>query len=275
MLETYEIGKPYVVYARHALNHTQNRMHADGLPQKLGFRGALVLGTAIYANMTRALVASLGDKWLGNAEIHARFLKVVCAGDRLRVETVPVAGQEGAFKVTAYNETANDEVCAYFETTCPARLPAIDALASLAPNEWEGPVTQDRSWDLVEVGKPYRSMVMALSREHNDWWKAFLENDLSIYQEGTHPPIHPAQVLRFAPIGSRNQYLGDNAVHSASKVVVRKVLRVGDTVRLLTVPAEKWEKKRNHWVTLYCAVFRDGEVCAEVYHTQIFKLHGT
>lgn len=274
MSETYEIGKPYVVHVRHALNHTQNRMHADGLPQKLGFRGALVLGTAIYANMTRALVASLGDKWLGNAEINVKFLKVVCAGDRLRVETNPIDGRDNAFKVIAYNETANDEICTCFETSCPEKLPEIDALARLTPNEWEGPVTQTRTWDLVEAGKPYRSMEVTLSREHNAWWKAFLENDLPLYDEGSAPPIHPAQVLRFAPIGSRNQYLGDNAIHSSSRAVIRKVLRVGDTVRLLTVPSAKWEKKGNHWVTLYCAVSRGGEVCAEVYHTQIFRLRG-
>src|SRR5690606_26521164 len=163
-------------------NHTHNRMHADGLPQSLGFRGALVLGTAIYANMTRALVATLGDRWLGNAEINVKFLKVVCAGDRLRVETVPIRGLDNAFKVTAYNETANDEVCTYFETSCPEQLPEIDALARLTPNEWKGPVTQTRTWDLVEVGKPYRSMEMTLSREHNAWWKAFLENDLPLYE---------------------------------------------------------------------------------------------
>ena len=53
------------------------------------------------------------------------------------------------------------------------------------------------------------------------------------------------------------------------------MLRVGDPIEMLTVPTAKWEKKGNHWVTLYCAVKSAGEVCAEIYHTQIFKLRGT
>lgn len=275
MPTTYEIGKPYVVQAHHALNHTHNRMHADGLPQKLGFRGALVLGTAIYAIMTRALVAELGDEWLGHAEINVKFLKVVCAGDRIRVETVADPDSPHTYKVTAYNETANDEICTYMETSCPMQLPPVDPLAALKPVDWEGPVTLERTWDLIEVGKPYRSLIVTLSKEHNDWWKAFLEDDLPLYQNSDHPPLHPAHVLRLAPIGSRHQYLGDNAIHGASKAVIRKILRIGDTVRLLTVPSAKWERKGNHWVTLYCAAIRGSEVCAEIYHTQIFRLRGT
>jgi len=40
------------------------------------------------------------------------------------------------------------------------------------------------------------------------------------------------------------------------------------------VPVEKWEKKQNHWLTVYCAVRRAGELCAEIYHTQIFRVRG-
>jgi hypothetical protein len=75
-------------------------------------------------------------------------------------------------------------------------------------------------------------------------------------------------------LGYNNQFIGDNAVHSSTKALVRSTLRVGDTVKILTVPTAKWEKKQNHWITIYCAVRRGEEVCAEVYHTQIIKLRG-
>jgi hypothetical protein len=45
-------------------------------------------------------------------------------------------------------------------------------------------------------------------------------------------------------------------------------------VHILTVPTAKWDKKQNHWLTIYCAVRLGEEVCAEVYHTQIIKLRG-
>jgi acyl dehydratase len=172
----YDIGKPYKVVAHHASHGSHNRLHKDGLPQKLGFRGAFVLGVANYGNMTRVMVSRFGETWLGRAVIEAKFIRPVCEGDVLRVETLPIAGREAeqAYEVTAYN----------------------------------------------------------------------------------------------------NQFIGNNAVHSSTKAVIRKMLRVGDPVHILTLPIDRWEKKQNYWLTIYCAVRSRGEVCAEIYHTQIIKLRG-
>lgn len=272
----YDIGVPYSVIAHHANHHSNNRMHEDGLPQRLGFRGAFVLGVANYGNMTRALVARFGETWLGQAVIETKFIKPVCEGDRLRVETLPIAGLEHgrAFEVTAYNETLDNEIAARMRTYCPLPFPAVDESAALSPNEWDGPVTQRRTWDNIVIGKAYRSLTLTLSAADNAYWQRVLDDDLPIYGAATAPPLHPAHVLRLVQLGYNNQFIGDNAVHSASKAVVRKALHVGDTVNILTVPIEKWEKKQNHWLTIYCAVRRQGEVCAEVYHTQIIKLRG-
>ncbi|RPI42048.1 MAG: hypothetical protein EHM59_18775 [Betaproteobacteria bacterium] len=274
--QRYEIGRPYTVIAHHASHHSHNRMHSDGLPQKLGFRGAFVLGVANYGNMTRALVSHFGEAWLDRAVVEAKFIKPVCEGDRLRVETIPIPGREReqAFEVTAYNETLDNDVAARVLSAVPDPFPAIDAAAALAPNEWEGPVTQRRTWDNIVIGQAYRSLNLVLSPEDNAYWQGVLEDDLPVYRRGERPPLHPAHVLRLVQLGYNNQFIGDNAVHSSSKAVIRRMLRVGDRVRILTVPIEKWEKKQNHWLTVYCAVHANDEVCAEVYHTQIIKLRG-
>jgi hypothetical protein len=274
--QLYAIGKPYTVLAHHANHKSHNRMHEDGLPQKLGFRGAFVLGVANYGNMTRALVSSFGEKWLSRAVVEAKFIKPVCEGDRLRIETLPVAGRERehAFEITAYNETMGDEVAARLSTSVPDPFPAIDAAAALQPNEWDGPVTQRRTWDNIVIGQAYRSLHLQLSLQDNTYWKGVLEDDLPIYERTEHPPVHPAHVLRLVQLGYGNQFIGDNAVHSSSKAVIRRMLRVGDSVHILTVPIEKWEKKQNHWLTIYCAIRSNDAVCAEVYHTQIIKLRG-
>lgn len=274
--QIYDIGKPYTVIAHHAFHGTSNRMHSDGLPQKLGFRGAFVLGVATYGNMTRALVGRFGEAWLGRAVVEVQFLKPVCEGDRLRIETLPIPGRdkERAFQVTAYNETMANEVAARMQTSTPSPFPAVEPTANLKPNEWEGEVTQRRTWDVVIVDQPYRSLRSTLSTADNEKWKSILEDDLPIYFEGEHPPIHPAHVLRQVQLGSTHQYKGDNAVHGSTKAVIHKMLRVGDAVQVLTVPTAKWDKKGNHWVTIYCAVRTGGQVCAEIFHTQIFKLRG-
>ena len=272
----YALGEPYTVIAHHASHRSQNRMHSDGLPQKLGFRGAFVLGVANYGNMTRALAAGLGEAWLGRAVNEVKFVKPVCEGDRLRIETRAIAGREReqAFEVTAYNETLNDEVAARMTTCVPDPFPNIDRAAALAPNEWEGPVTQRRTWDNIVTGQAYRSLELTLSPDDNAYWQGVLEDDLVIYGGKPQAPLHPAHVLRLVQLGYNNQFIGDNAVHSASKAIIRRMLRIGDRVHILTAPIEKWEKKQNHWLTVYCAIRRRGEVCAEVYHTQIIKLRG-
>jgi len=275
-VQTYDIGKPYFVIAHHVTHKSFNRMHADGLPQKLGFRGAFVLGVALYGNMTRALVSRLGEEWLSRAVIEAKFLKPVCDGDRLRIETQLIAGREKerAFSVQMFNETVNNELSAVMESAVPDPFPESDPTSQLQPNEWEGPVTQRRTWDTVITGKAYRSFKHTLRAEDNTYWKGVLGDDVGIYEQGGHAPIHPSHVLRQVQMGYNNQFIGDNAVHSSTRAVIHKMLCVGDEVTLLTVPLSKWEKKQNHWLTTYCAVKRGEEVCAEIFHTQIIKLRG-
>ncbi len=274
--QTYDIGKPYKVVAHHARHKSHNRMHEEGLPQTLGFRGAFVLGVANYGNMTRALVSRFGEAWLGRAVIEAKFIKPVCEGDILRIETLPIAGRatEQAYEVTAYNETMGSEICARMQSSIPSAFPEIDNAAAAQPNEWVGPVTLRRTWDNIIIGQAYRSLNLTLSAGDNAYWNNVLEEDLPIYAQGQNAPLHPAHVLRLVQLGYNNQFIGDNAVHSATKAVIRKMLRVGDPVQILTLPIDKWEKKQNHWLTIYCAVRSRGEVCAEIYHTQIIKLRG-
>jgi len=272
----YTIGKPYKVIAKHPSHSSYNRMHKDDLPKKLGFRGAFVLGVSTFGNMTRSLVNNLGEGWLNNTIIEAKFIKPICDGDVLRIETLQtnVGGNGDTYEVTAYNESANNEISARIVTSVPAVFPEIDPTANLQPNEWIGPVTQKRTFENIVIGEAYRSLKLLLTSQDNLYWKSVLGDDLTIYTDGEFPPIHPAQVLRLVQLGYNNQFIGDNAVHSSSKAVIRKILRVGDSVNILTVPLEKWDKKENHWLTIYCAVSRNGEVCAEIYHTQIIKLRG-
>jgi hypothetical protein len=274
--QRYEIGAPYYALAQQPEHKSQNRMHEDALPQKLGFRGAFVLGVGLYGYMTRALVSILGEAWLERAVNEVKFVKPVCVGDRLRIETLAVRGSEAerVFEVTMYNESAAGEVSAKLATSTPDPFPPVDPTASVPPNEWEGAVTKRRTWDNIVVGKAYRSLHATLTAADNEHWMRVLDDDLPIYRQGERAPLHPAHVLRQVQLGYNNQFIGESAVHSSGKAVVRRMLRVGDPVQVLTVPMNKWEKKGNHWLTVYCAVRSRGEVCAEIFHHQIIKLRG-
>lgn len=198
-------------------------MHTDGLPQKLGFRGPFVLGVANYGTMTRARVSHFGKAWLSRAVIETKFIKPVCEGDCLRIETLPVAGRESeqAFEVTAYTETVGNEISARMQTSVPVTFPAVDAAAAIKPNEWDGPVTQRRTWDNIIVDQTYRSLNLTLSTPDNAYWKGVLEDDVPIYAHGEHPPLNPAHVLRLVQLGYNHQFIGDNAVHSSTKAVIQ------------------------------------------------------
>ena len=274
--QQYSIGTPFHVTARHPEHKSHNRMHADGLPQKLGFRGAFVLGVSLYGYMSRALVASLGEAWLSRGVIEVKFLKPVCEGDTLRIETRAIAdaGSAPGYEVSMYNETAENQLSATMRSTVPVPFPAPDPTSDEKPNEWEGPVTERRTWNSVVVGKAYRSYRATLSAADNAYWTRVLDDDLPIYSQGDHPPLHPAHVLRQVQLGYNNQFIGESAVHSSTRAVIHRILRVGDPVHLLTVPLKKWEKKDNHWLTIYCAVRSGDELCAEIFHTQIIRLRG-
>ncbi|MBI4083977.1 MAG: hypothetical protein HY423_15345 [Candidatus Lambdaproteobacteria bacterium] len=271
----YEIGKPYPVVAHHATFEDRGGIHKDGLPQKLGFRAALVLGLVTYGNMTRALVSRFGEEWLGKAVIEVKFLKPVCDGDRMRIESRPIPGRERerAFEVTAYNEAMNGDVSVRMETWLPDPFPALDANAALKPIEWEGE-RKPRTWDNQVIGQPFRSFRYTPTLETNRFWLGVTGDDLPIYQQGDRPPLFPSQVLRHVQEATAHQFLSVAGLHSSSRAVVRRMLRVGDPIQVVTVPVNKWKKKGNNWTTMYSAVRSGDQVCVEVFHTQIFQLRG-
>jgi hypothetical protein len=264
-----------MVVPHHATFENRGGIHVDGLPQKLGFRGALVLGLVTYGNMSRVLVSQFGEAWLGKAVIETKFLKPVCEGDRMRIESRPIPGRERerAYEVTAYNETMNGEVSARMETSMPDPFPALDANASLKPIEWEGE-RQPRTWDNQVTGRPFRSFRYTPTQEINQFWLRVTGDDLPVYQQGERPPLFPSQILRHSQEATSHQFKSVAGLHSSSRAVVHRMLRVGDPIQVVSVPLNKWKKKGNNWTTIYSAVRSGDQVCAEVFHTQIFQLRG-
>jgi len=267
-------AQTYTAVAHHALK-SYSGMHKEGLPQKLGFRGSFVVGLVIYGNMTRPLVERYGEEWLGHAVVELKLLKPVCDGDRLRIEARPLPGREAerGMEVVAFNETVEGQPAARLETWMPAVLPPVEPHAGLAPAAWEGE-RLERTWETLVPEQPFRTYRTVPTLDTNRQWTAVIDHALPCYGEGPTPPLHPIQIMRFVQEASNHQFVPGAGVHSGSRAVVRRVLRVGDPLEVLTVPVDKWEKKGNQWTTLYSAVRRAGEVCAEVFHTQIFKLRG-
>ena len=57
-----------------------------------------------------------------------------------------------------------------------------------------------------------------------------------------------------------------------SEIRFHRLLRVGDTVEVRTVPTAKWERKGHEFVDLRIVYLVDGEVATEIVHTSIFRI---
>ena len=61
-------------------------------------------------------------------------------------------------------------------------------------------------------------------------------------------------------------------IHTASRIILRKALRVEDKITIKTVPIEKWEKRNHQFIKLYVAMIVNNEVVVEIEHSAIFKI---
>ncbi|MBI4082582.1 MAG: hypothetical protein HY423_08225 [Candidatus Lambdaproteobacteria bacterium] len=248
---------------------SKNRIHQDGLTQRLGFRGGFVTGATYYGQMTRELVTRYGEDWLGRGIVEMSFLKPVHEGDLLRVATAPLPERRGdrALRLSGRNQAGAEVV--RVDTWLPAALPAPDPLAALAPEEWEGE-PREFSFEALELNRPYRPGRFTWSKADNLLWCTALGDELPIYREGEAPPLHPALVVRTL---KQRQFKTDG-VQIVNKLVLRRALRVGQAIEVLTVPVEKYEKQGNLWTVLYNAVRVGGELAVEAYQTKILKMRG-
>jgi hypothetical protein len=261
--------EPRTIRAHDVDTGSENRIHKDGLTQRLGFRGGFVTGAAYYGQMTRELVARYGEDWLGRGIVEMSFLKPVHEGDLLQVACSPLAERRGerALRLSGRNPAGVEVV--RVDAWLPAPLPAPDPLAALAPVDWEGE-PREFSFEALELNKPYRPGRFNWSKADNALWCTALDDALPIYREGDAPPIHPALVLRTL---KQRQFKTDG-VQIVNKLVLRRALRVGEEIEVLTVPVEKYEKQGNLWTVLYNAVRVGGELAVEAYQTKILRMRG-
>ena len=61
-------------------------------------------------------------------------------------------------------------------------------------------------------------------------------------------------------------------LHTGSRVILRKALRVGQSIEIHVTPIKKWERKGHQFIKLYIAMWNEDEVSVEVEHTAIFRI---
>ena len=242
---------------------SENKIHDNAIAQRLGYRGALVPGVAVYAYMAHMPVARWGRAWLERGVAECKFRKPVYDGARVRVtaaedgDTLALAAEsEGAQCATGFAGIASGphavpELAPMPERPPPAQRPKASE-TSLAAGLWLGiaPLTIDDA------------MLSA-------YLDAVSETDPLYRAEGL---VHPGQILQLA-----NRALLENVVlgpwiHLHSKIRHHAAAHVGERLTLRAKIVANTAVKGHATVEFDAVVIADGRtVIAEIGHQAIWQ----
>jgi acyl dehydratase len=255
--------KMYETTAHNHSHASENRIHADDVAQKYGFRGGLVPGVAVFGYMTHPLVTELGGGWLGHGILNVRFLKPAYDGDRLRMK---LETRDGVHAVTCRND--RDELLAELSLTTPGTLPAPDARFRL-PAPAAKPPRVEISTEAIDIGVPFTPFRQTPSAEDNRTYAERVNDDHELYRQGV---LHPHLLQHWSNLALVQRFVMPAWIHVSSEMRFRKTLHVGDPVDIRAVPIEKWERRGHEFVKLYVAYVVNGEPATEVFHTAIYRV---
>jgi len=262
-----QVGNSMTIYRLIAENHahtSENRIHNDDVAARLGFRGALVPGVAVYGYMTHPLVEKLGAQWLSHHATSVRFLKPAYAGDELRIE---LKTHDGSYEITCVGP--RDELLAVLHSRLapdlqPASKPALFARA---------PVVRERpeiAWDTVDCERPLPAWRWDANDEENTEYTAQVADFLPIYKDF----IHPHWALATANRVLVREFIMPAWIHVGSEIEQYRPFKVGAQVIVQAAPVEKWKKKGHEFVRLAIHYENAEGPLAVTQHTAIFRVAG-
>jgi len=246
--------------ARNYSETTENRIHSDDVAAGFGFAGALVPGVAVFGHMTYPLVATLGEDWLCRYQANVRLRLPAYDGDELVIRHTTSGDQH---TVLCH---ARGVLLAELHTTRMEEEPSQPAPVTAGAEVTERP---EIHWDNVFVDEPFPAWHWTPEAIENAEAAAQVEDDQPLYRSGV---VHPHAILSIANRAFTRRYFLPAWLHVGSEIRFHRLLRVGDTVEVRTVPTAKWERKGHEFVDLRILYLVAGEVATEIVHTSIFKI---
>lgn len=251
---------------------SENRIHSDDIAAKFGFTGALVSGVNVFGYLSQPLTRAYGEDWLNQGLLDVLFLKPAYQDDLLTVRTQSSSTDDGtrSHQTTAVNE--HGTIIATLESWLPRELPAVNILAKS-----ESPITGDERkeicWELIELHKPTASYLWEPSIADN-LERVEVQRDQCDLYSGDDAYIHPYYLLDSCNKALMRMFILPAWIHTGSRLVIRKGLRVGQSIHIYCTPIDKWERRGHQFIKLYIALWSGNELAAEVEHTAIFKIAG-
>jgi acyl dehydratase len=260
------------VVARNPATASENRIHADDVARRYGFKGGLVPGVTVYAYACAPILEALGEEWLAQGSATMRFSAPCYDGETLTasVESPAAAGPGQPVSVTIFTD----------ERTCATGTAAVAGdLGPPAEIDW-APLPDERPPAGPEVftsGTLLGTCGLPTDEERMSAYLASIEEPSPLYARDH--VVHPGLLLSGA-----NWVLAANVVmpawvHVESEIRHHRPVAVGEPVGVRAKIADAFERKGHRFVILDVAwTAGDGPQAAEVVasgrHTAIWQLAG-
>ena len=243
----------YTITAHNPATGSENRIHADDVARRYGFRGGLVPGVIVYGYVATGLA---DPDWVARGGAEVRFRKPCYEGDLLEIDL----GPDDAIEVRS-----RGEVCVTGRASLGAGNPGPAVVSQdPAPDPSHRPLASRSSLAKgTSLGRiPLRADEEALTR--------YLEK-IGV-RDWTLDVLHPGMLLEGA-----NWVLAANValppwIHAESSIAHRRAIRVGEAVEVHAAVADEWEHKGHRFVALDVAWRSADDVVAVGRHVAIWQL---
>jgi acyl dehydratase len=249
-------GTTYTITTRNPATGSENRIHADDVARRYGFRGGLVPGVVVYGYVATGLAS---PDWVARGRAAVRFRKPCYEGDLLEIDLEP----DGAIEVRS-----RGEVCVTGRASVGAgnQGPAVASQGPAPapgrrPHACESALATGTSLGRIPLPTGAEALTRYLEKIGAGDWAL--------------DALHPGMLLEGA-----NWVLAANVVlppwiHAESSIAHRRPVRVGEAVEVHAAVAEEWERKGHRFVALDVAWRTPGDVVAVGRHVAIWQLAGS
>ena len=265
----------YMTMARNSATDSENRIHADDVARRHGFRGGLVPGVTVYGYVVTALLEhpDFGEVWAARGGASVRFRSPCYEGDSVEVhltpgdESAPAAGESSV----SIEVKVGEAVCVTGAASTPTEAEAppgrnVPWAAGPAPERAQRPPASESA---LAAGTVLGTIGL---RTDPEAVAQYLQRIGAPELQGRQT-IHPGMLLEGA-----NWVLSSNVVlppwiHTGSEIRHYRPIEVDEPVEVAAQVEREWLHDRGHrFVELEVAWTAANELVATGHHVAIWQL---
>jgi acyl dehydratase len=258
----------YRVVARNPATASENRIHADDVARRYGYRGGLVPGVTVYGYACHAIVDAIGPAWVESGAAGIRFVSPCYDGDEVTITAVP--GDAGAVELTVGSgQSTGATGWAALSGAGPVgwAVPDIPAASPPAPDQ-RPPAGEEQ----LAVGRVLGTVPLATDAETAGAYLDRLAETSPLYRERGW--IHPALLLEAANRVLTASLVMPAWLHVETEVRHLRAVVVGEAVEARARVADAFARKGHRFVRLDVVWLAGEEAVAAARHTAIWRIAG-